>query len=263
MPFLSRPVFALDRKLRDAGVRILMYHRVTDWPKDRLCVRPSEFEKQMDFLLSRGYRILALPELGRYNPPRRRSSPAVILTFDDGYRDFYDTVYPILRERRLPATVFVVPDFVEGKIDLRRYRDHPGENRSVSWDMLEEMKAHGIAVGAHSSTHRELTGLSAADARREIAGSGDMIERRLGDRPEWFSYPRGKHTAALDDMVRAAGYRGAVTVRPGPNRPPYDYYMLRRTEISRDDDLRDFRMKARGDYDLWHGLWQKMAGERL
>lgn len=250
------------RLVRGPGLRILMYHRVTDESGDRLSVSPLEFERQMDLLGTEGYRVMTLAQ-ALTEPTGHGSLPAVVITFDDGYQDFYRNVFPILRNRNFPALIFVVPDFIDGKIILPRYQDLRGDSRSVSWEMLREMQEGGITVGAHSVTHRELIGLDSSEAKMEIEESADIIERRSGIRPEWFSYPRGKYSSILSRMVQDSGYRGAVTVRPGTNRRPYDYFGLRRTEISRDDDLRDFRMKLSGAYDLQHYLWQKMMGKRL
>ncbi len=185
------------------------------------------------------------------------------LTFDDGYRDFYDNVFPVLKSRRLPAAVFVVPEFIEGKIELARYRGGGEISRPLSWEMLAEMSAEGITVGSHSLTHRELPGLSREEAKREIVGSRESIGRQLGRLPDWFAYPRGKANPGLAALVRDSGYRGAVTVRPGVNRPGQDPYLLRRTEISGDDDREDFLLKLKGGFDLPHRLWQFLAGERL
>jgi len=239
-----------------------MYHRVTDDTGDRLAVSPSAFRRQMEILASGRYRVMSLAEiLSADNSPG--TSPAVVITFDDGYQDFYNIVFPILRERSIPAAIFVVPDFIDGKINLPRYRNLKGAAGSVSWEMLREMKEDGITVGAHSVTHRELIGLDCCEMEREINGSADIIEKQLGQRPEWFSYPRGKYSPSLSRLVEAGGYKGAVTVRPGTNRVPCDYFTLRRTEISREDDLRDFKLKLAGAYDLPHHLWQKVMGNRL
>jgi peptidoglycan/xylan/chitin deacetylase (PgdA/CDA1 family) len=250
------------RMARGPGVRILMYHRVTDESEDRLAVSPPEFKRQMDHLVSVGYRVMTLEQALTAGRERRRL-PDVVITFDDGYQDFYRNVFPILRDRKFSAVIFVLPDFIDGKITLPRYRHLKGDSRSVTWEMLREMQEGGITVGAHSVTHRELTGLDSREVKLEIEGSADIIEKQSGIRPKWFSYPRGKYSPIISRMVQDSGYRGAVSVRPGTNRRPYDYFTLRRTEISRDDDLRAFRMKLSGAYDIQHYLWQKLMGKRL
>ncbi len=258
---VALPPALLFRFLRGRGARILMYHRVADLAGDRLSVKPTEFIRQMDFLRERGYRIIPLSELP--SALTSSSSPAVSLTFDDGYRDFYDNAFPILKERRLPAAVFVITGLMEGKVRLPRYRKFPQSAKPLSWEMLPEMARAGIEIGSHSLTHRELTRLSRAEAEEEIEGSARLIREKTGGRPEWFSYPRGKFNREVIDLVKAAGYSGAVTVQPGANHSPGELFSLKRTEISRDDSLRDFALKLKGAYDPWHYLWQKIKGESL
>lgn len=260
--FFTFPVIKSIRLLSGPGIRILMYHRVTEKGKDRLSVSPLEFERQMDFLNSGGYRVQKLSEA--FSTSSEESSlPSVVLTFDDGYLDFYQVAFPILKKRKLPATVFVITDFIEGKITIPRNSNLPEETRSVSWDMLKEMQEERITVGAHSVTHRELTGLGSREAGEEIKGSSIIIKEKLGTRPKWFSYPRGKYSPKISRMVEENGFEGAVTVRPGPNRRPCDYFTLCRTEISRSDEIRDFKLKLVGAYDLQHYIIQKIMGERL
>ena len=147
-----------------------MYHRITDEYGDRLSVSPPEFKRKMDLLVSTGYRVMTLAWALADGMVQRRLL-AVVITFDDGYQDFYRKVFPILRERDFPAIVFVVPDFIDGKISLRRYRDLSGDFRLVTWGMLREMQEGGITVGAHSVTHRELT---------ELGGIGSLDSLRCG-----------------------------------------------------------------------------------
>jgi len=240
-----------------------MYHRVTERNRDRLSVHPSEFERQIDYLLGRNYRILDLSDLSRSGIQKTGPRPAVILTFDDGYLDFYENVFPVLKARRLPAAVFIIVGLVEGNVPLHLARGYPDPAAPLTWEMLKEMSLDGVTVGSHSFTHRELPRLNREEAEKEIESSALLIADRLGRRPLWFAYPRGKFNSSLEDTVRKAGYSGAVTVRPGSNRYPLNLFSLRRTEICGEDDMVDFKMKLRGAFDPWHFVWQAFKGEKL
>lgn len=256
---LSRLGSKISGRREGEGVRILMYHGVDENSSVRLCVKPSEFRKQMELLSSRGAPVIGLNDffsLDTYSPP------PVIITFDDGYRDFYDQVYPVLKEFNLPAAVFVVPDFIDRKLDRKASRLNDGLS-PLNWEMVRELAAGGVTVGSHSLTHRELINLPADRAEMEIRESRRRIAEETGNKPRWFSYPRGKYNQRISRAVRKAGYRGAVTVRPGLNRVPFQFFDLRRTEISRTDDLTDFGMKISGAFDFAHSLWQKFRGNRL
>lgn len=256
LPRLAWPLAAAEQSLRGRGVRILMYHRVADLPGDRLSISPAVFARQMDILRSGCWRVVPLSS-AREEKGGDDTRPRVALTFDDGFRDFHSSAWPILRERGFPAAVFVAPGLIEGKVSLGRYRGLPGDHAFLDWEALRELNRSGVAVGSHGLTHRELTALAAAAAKEEIEESARIIGERIGARPAWFAYPRGRNGPAHRRLVAQAGYEGAVTVAPGVCRPSSDSFALPRTEISADDDDDAFRLKLAGAFDFWHWLWQK------
>ncbi len=243
----------LARWLKGPGVRILTYHRVAAQPEDRLCVPPSQFKRQMEVLSSGSAPVISLSRLITAAGGGGISS-AVALTFDDGYDDLYHHAFPVLKRLGLPATVFVVPEFVEGRGFLDRFG--PGQ-KFLDWEMLREMEAAGIEAGSHGLTHRELIGFHDKELDRELEKSLLALKSNLDDRPRWLAYPRGRFNPEVKTAARRAGYLGAVTVLPGANRAPFDLFGLRRTEISRDDTLFDFRLKVAGAFDLGHAVWQR------
>jgi len=60
-------------------------------------------------------------------------------------------------------------------------------------------------------------------------------------------------------MVEATGYLGACSIKPGENNRDTDVYALKRTEISCDDTLKDFKKKLLGAYDLPHKIIQRLG----
>ncbi|MCA9503582.1 MAG: polysaccharide deacetylase family protein [Myxococcales bacterium] len=102
---------------RGDRLRVLAYHRVDepeaepDLDPGLLSATPRDFEAQME-LLARRYRPISLADLidaldtGRPLPPR-----AVLVTFDDGYRDFAERAWPILARVGVPAVLFVSTAF--------------------------------------------------------------------------------------------------------------------------------------------------------
>jgi O-antigen/teichoic acid export membrane protein len=112
------------RPARDGSLHILMYHRVIE-PGQALgenqsviSATPAEFELQMRYL-ARRFRVVSAEEvLDALRSRRPLARHAVLLTFDDGYRDFGDTAWPILRRFGFPATLFVptaLPDVPGGR----------------------------------------------------------------------------------------------------------------------------------------------------
>jgi len=239
-----------------SDLRILTYHRVNDrHPHDRLSVTTRAFAAQMEALrgstvISLGSALAALE--GRAALPPR----AVAITFDDGYRDNFECALPILDQCRFPATFFVATGFIGGTSRMERYRACCDHDTMLDWGQVAEMRARGHAIGGHGRQHLELAGLPAEDARGEIEGAQEDLQRHLGAPAALFCYPRGSFSAAVRDQVAGAGYRAACTVQPGGNAAGADLFALRRTEVSADDDLADFGMKLQGGFDGWHHLVQ-------
>ncbi|MDS0295139.1 polysaccharide deacetylase family protein [Halogeometricum luteum] len=159
----------------------------------------------------------------------------VAFTFDDALDDFYENALPVLREHRIPATLFVPVDFVGGGPDGHAYRfaESPAERASfndpaafadesfpdpavMSWDRLREVAADPlVTVGTHTRTHLDLGRVRDAETlEREIVGARDELEDRLGVDVDRFCYPFGRYTEEAVEAVRAS-HAMAVTSRPG------------------------------------------------
>lgn len=237
----------------DRGLRILMYHRVTDaHPDDRLCVPPHAFAAQMHALHAAGYRTVTFAQAierlsgGSACPPK-----SVVLTFDDGFEDNFLHAAPALARHGFSGCFFVPSGFLAAGPGGYAPADRP-----MTWEQLRELASRGHEIGAHAVTHRKLTMLALDEARAEIRESKRTLEQQLGRPVEFFCYPAGDHNPAIRAAVQAAGYRGACTVAPGANAPGADRFALRRTEISAFDSPADFTKKLAGAYDWLHAAVQ-------
>ncbi len=106
---------------QSGGLSILAYHRVLDgfdgdvaWFDETLVsALVDEFREQMRFVKAR-FEVLSFAKLADWlGRASRDPRPAVMITFDDGYRDSYQVVYPILCELAIPATMFLATGYVE------------------------------------------------------------------------------------------------------------------------------------------------------
>ena len=210
------------------GIPVLLYHHVgdgRDMPK--LTVSPAEFDRQVGALDSHGFRAIPLDDLLAYMRGEAVKLPdkPVVITFDDGYTDNYTNAFPILKKYGFDAAIFMVG------INFDR------QNR-LSSGQVREMAAGGFTVGAHSMTHPDLTTLSAAALKTEVAGSRAKAGQVTGRPADYFAYPGGFYDLATVDAVRAAGYRGAFTVLTGLNKAGFDDpYLLRRIPVFSDTDF--------------------------
>jgi len=246
------------------GLRVLTYHRVNDrHPHDRLTVHPDAFAAQMEALAASGRPVVSLRET---LPALRGAAPlpsrSVALTFDDGYADNLAHALPILSRFGFPATFFVVTGLMGTERTLDRYRGCCDADGMLDWDGVRALRHGGHAIGGHGRTHRELAALPAEEAEAEADGCAHDIEAATGERPPLFCYPRGSENADVRGIVGRAGFAAACTVRPGANPAGVELLALRRTEVSGDDTVTDFRLKLDGGFDAWHRTAQRLPAWR-
>lgn len=229
------------------GVRILMYHRVTDLGRpDQLTVTPSRFEQQLQLLQAAG----AVRPLDEALTDTRAS---VVITFDDGYLDNYREAAPLLRQYRLPALIYLSADFADQRASHRRYQSD--ERLHMNWDEIGELQREGLVrFGSHTCSHPMLSELRDVDSRREIVDSKRRLEDKLGAEVTSFAYPNGNYGPREVEYVAQAGYRHAVTVKPGLNRAARRPFELRRTEVTDRDGAREFAAKLDGALDPVHRI---------
>jgi peptidoglycan/xylan/chitin deacetylase (PgdA/CDA1 family) len=109
-------VFSIARALSAKMARILMYHNFSGPGGATPGALSSEaIRSQFDYL-RRHYQVVPLLEIaGRLASGKSLDSHTVALTIDDGRRDFYEFMFPLLKEFKFPATFFVVSSFIRGE----------------------------------------------------------------------------------------------------------------------------------------------------
>jgi len=239
--------------LLSAYVPILAYHHVI---KDNcinnisnISVSQNQFDRQMRFLYEYGYKCLDLNEIF-YNFPQEsfREKKAFVLTFDDGFDDFYTIAYPVLRNYGFTATVFLVTDLLGG---CSKWEGEDGA-RMLTWDQINNLSTNGISFGSHSCTHPSLLRISDEQIRYELSASKECIEKELHKKISFFTYPFGESNQKIQQMVNDAGYQGALGVITGkPSR-----YNRWRSECGAQDTLQTFNFKLSWTY----LFFQKLRG---
>lgn len=226
----------------DPGVVVLIYHRVGTGAGVELDVDAATFERQVEYLVD-NHDVVTLGEAlrlvaGATTVGRR----PVVLTFDDGTRDFAETVVPVLARHRAPATVYVATEFVETG------RAFPHGGAPVSWAALRDALATGlITVGSHTHTHALLDRLPASAIEDELDRSTGLIGDRLDVAARHLAYPKG--LAVRDDHVDLVRRRFSSAAVGGsrPNRyGRTDPYALARSPVQASDGTRWFARKAGG-----------------
>lgn len=227
-------VLGLHRRfLGDRGLAVA-FHRVSDDYQDGLTCSVKDFESFCRFV-RRHFDVISLGQMVKRLESGRTLSGTLALTFDDGYRDNYESAAPILRSLGLPATFFVVSDFIDSYIVARWDRNCALPPRWMTWAQVRRLHEEGYEIGAHTRTHANLGEVSGARAEWEISGSRREIEARLGAPVELFAYPYGgveNLTESNRQLVREAGFRCCASCHGGSVLPRSDSFQLCRIPIS-------------------------------
>lgn len=243
---------------RAPGVRILVYHAIADLsPRDdrwRVSVPPALLAAQMRWLRRHGYSVVSLGEaLEMMRGSRPVVEKVVAITFDDGFHDTLTRAYPILERERMPATVFVVPKYLETPEPFPWLRPAASFERPLRWEELRTLAGQPtVSVGSHAWSHRRLSGLSPEEQYQDIAQSKAALETRLGRPITWFAYPygnAGSFSEATIACLKRLGFEAACGNLMGLNRVGDSPWTLKRTRIGWEDQLWRFRLKMLGFYD--------------
>ena len=232
-------------------VKILCYHSITEESDDvadpyKLHLPARLFRVHLEHL-RQNYHLLSLPDYvaARRN---RQSLPdnTVVLTFDDGFRNFYTVAAPILAEFGFPATVFLITGKTSETVLPLTGRELRDE-RHLAWDEVRNLMRHEhITIGSHTHTHRRLPQVLPEEAQRELKRAHDVLAQRLGRHALALSYPHGQTSPAVQELVAAAGYSCALSSAVGGNGKDADLYALRRIVIASDDDRFTFAARLAG-----------------
>jgi peptidoglycan/xylan/chitin deacetylase (PgdA/CDA1 family) len=190
-------------------VPILYYHyiRINPNPRDRvgfgLSVPPAMFRAQMQYLADHGYHVVGLHDavmaiLRHSGLPSR----PVVLTFDDGYADFYTAAIPILQSYGFTATDFVI------------------SGRMGGWSYMTPAQvaaadSMGFTIGAHTVNHIALAAVAPARASWEMRQSKLTLEALLGHAVIDFAYPYGSFNAYDQAVARQLGFEEAAATIGG------------------------------------------------
>ncbi len=182
------------RSNNNSYIPILMYHSISEEPEGgihpyyRLNTSPEVFGQHMKYLYGNGYSVVglrdaihALSQSG--DSPEINAKKHIVITFDDGFRDFYTEAFPVLRKYEFTATVYLPTDCIQNN------KKSINEKKHLSWNEVKELHAYGISFGSHTVTHPKLHMIGKKEIEFEIRFSKETIEDQLGSHVDSFAYP--------------------------------------------------------------------------
>lgn len=226
------------------GILILNYHSIN--PNHKYSTKPEDFDKQMKYL-SDNFNVIRLNEV--YN---KNSGFYIVITLDDGFVDNYDYAFPVLKKYNLPATIFLVSDFIFNGLDITKdWRPYRGL-RPLNEKMIKEMSKGGlIDFGLHGKNHNDVSSKSAEIFKKELIEARDEIEKYSGEKVDSYAFPFGqKSQRGTFDLkfFNELGLLYICTTDWGLNKFSGNPGFLKRIRIDGEDTMHEFKEKIRGSW---------------
>jgi peptidoglycan/xylan/chitin deacetylase (PgdA/CDA1 family) len=185
---------------------ILTYHSIDD-TGSAISVDRDTFRRHVQWLAGSGIALVDLEQL-RTSPA---DTDAVAVTFDDGFANFAEHAWPVLKDHGVPVTVFVPTGHAGGENDWNAAVRVPIPRLPLlGWDALGRLAEAGVVLGAHGVKHVDLRTCGSFELDDEVRSCGERIASATGRRPNAFAYPFGAVDARVAAVV-AESYDTACT----------------------------------------------------
>ena len=191
------------------NIPTLMYHHVEDMNKAKneghanLSVAPDVFRNHLTYLRSKGY-VTTFPNsvIDFFDKGVKPNPKSVLLTFDDGYDDFYTNVFPLLKEFGVKAVLFLPTGLT----------NNPGY---LTWNQVTEMHASGLVfVANHTWSHKSMDSGTTA-ALEEIKKADQQLFDHAMNNPKVFAFPYGTTSGYSVSDLSKLGYQAGFTTKHG------------------------------------------------
>lgn len=238
-------------------IPVLTYHSI-DESGSVISTDATTFRGQMKFLKSGGFNVVSLSDLTKNLRANKKLPPkTIVLTFDDGFHNFYATAFPILADYNFTATVFLVAAHCEKYNDWDDNLPTIERSRLMTWNEVKELQRNGIEFGAHSLTHPDLTKIPLEEVSHELVESKTVIEDKLGCTVETFAYPYGKFNAAVKHLTEQ-NYAAACSTNLGKVQEGSDFFSLPRVDTFYLKNERIFQSLESFSFDYYLQIRQAM-----
>ncbi|MCH8820819.1 MAG: polysaccharide deacetylase family protein [Acidobacteria bacterium] len=228
-------------KLRELS--IIQYQNVSSNPQvSKLWLSLDSFKKQLTYLAAHDFQLLSIDDALDFMERKKsvESGRPIALTFDNGYQDFQEHVYPLLCQYGYPATLLISP--------LRVGKSRKIENTAIpylSWKTLRELVQNNVTVGAFEDHSLAIHQVPEDVLKQHIVDHKNMLEDELGLEIRYFGIKEGIPNRAVRELVASQGYRAFLTQCPTYRRPNLDW--VGRIQVD-DDDFNIFLTKISSTY---------------
>ncbi len=261
LALLGMIIYSLKKPKHE--ILILMYHRVNDQINQAIAVKEARFDWQMKYLDKKGYKVISMEEAYQRIKDKTIDGKYIVLSFDDGYNDFYESAYPILKNYDYPAILYLVPGYIETD-KVFDWDLGVGQSNLMNWEQLIELKdSNLVTIGSHTLNHYDIDTLDSEALRIELEESKKILEEKLSTKIIHFAYPKGIYDENAEKIV-SEFYETGVLIFGGVavnNRvEEKEYFKLKRMPVYRSDGKFMFIARLKGWIKLEEIVRRKFTG---
>ena len=227
-------VFINELLAKENSIAVFVYHRFGENNYPSTNIRMPQFKKHLDELIKNNYNVVSIETIidaleNNKNLPEK----TVAITIDDAFFSIYKKAWPILKEKKLPFTIFVSTGPVNS--NSKNY---------MNWEQLKEMNNSGVTIGHHTKNHFHLVGKKKETIISEIEEASDDFLKNLGYVPDIFAYPYGEYSSEIKEITKNY-FKAAFGQQSGGIYNGIDIFELPRFSLNEQyGDLKRFKFAA-------------------
>jgi len=216
------------------SVAVFVYHRFGENNYPSTNIKISQFKKHLEELTKNNYNVVSTEEIvdaliNNKDLPEK----TVALTIDDAFFSIYKRAWPLLKEKKLPFTIFVSTGPL--KSNSKNY---------MNWEQIKEMDSHGVTIGHHTKNHLHLVTKEKEKIISEIEEANNDFLKNLGYVPDIFAYPYGEYSSEIKQITKNY-FKAAFGQQSGGIYNGIDIFELPRYSLNEQyGDLKRFRFAA-------------------
>jgi len=216
------------------SVAVFVYHRFGENNYPSTNIKISQFKKHLEELTKNNYNVVSTEEIvdaliNNKDLPEK----TVALTIDDAFFSIYKRAWPLLKEKKLPFTIFVSTGPL--KSNSKNY---------MNWEQIKEMDSHGVTIGHHTKNHLHLVTKEKEKIISEIEEANNDFLKNLGYVPDIFAYPYGEYSSEIKQITKNY-FKAAFGQQSGGIYNGIDIFELPRYSLNEQyGDLKRFKFAA-------------------
>lgn len=228
------------------GLPILLYHKVSDSTVDDLTITASQLEKHFQYIIRKKYTTIFLSDLRAYIiEDKPLPDKPLLLTFDDGYKNNYTNLYPLLQKYHLKANIFLTAGFIEtDSEDLVRHSEFLHIND------IHLINKETIQFALHTFDHKNYATLSIPEIDEDLKRSKERLDvLKIPYEPchsyTYGAYPKknAKKRKEMFDVLKSNGVELGMRIGNRINKLPLkNKLLIERIDIRGNESFLKFRI---------------------